>query len=79
MVSLWCFVWLMWRFERHFLAVETCATVLGFIFLRVCVLPDGPTARGAATSWRVFLDWVSDELWFLPLVGIQCFRPTGGH
>jgi hypothetical protein len=23
-----------------------------------CVLPDGPTARGAATSWRVYLSWV---------------------
>jgi hypothetical protein len=22
------------------------------------VLPDGPTARGAATSWRVYLLWV---------------------
>ena len=33
------------------------------------VLPDRPTARGAATSWRVYPVVVSDMWWSLPLVG----------
>ena len=37
------------------------------------VLPDGPTARGAATSWRVYLVWGRAYL-ALPLVGIRMVR-----
>jgi hypothetical protein len=33
------------------------------------VLPDGPTARGAATSWRVYLVLQQQSLLVLPLVG----------
>jgi hypothetical protein len=35
------------------------------------VLPDRPTARGAATSWRVYRFQVSRDAWVLPLVGID--------
>jgi hypothetical protein len=33
------------------------------------VLPDGPTTRGAATSWRVYLASLIQEIVVLPLVG----------
>jgi hypothetical protein len=33
------------------------------------VLPDGPTARGAATSWRVYLVSLVQAIVGLPLVG----------
>ena len=33
------------------------------------VLPDGPTARGAATSWRVYLVLARSTSMVLPLVG----------
>jgi hypothetical protein len=33
------------------------------------VLPDGPTARGAATSWRVYLVSLVRAMVVLPLVG----------
>jgi hypothetical protein len=35
------------------------------------VLPDGPTARGAATSWRAYLVWVEQAALALPLVENQ--------
>jgi hypothetical protein len=36
---------------------------------RNLVLPDGPTARGAATSWRVYLVSLGQATVVLPLVG----------
>jgi TldD protein len=35
----------------------------------ILVLPDGPTARGAATSWRVYLVSLDEAIVGLPLVG----------
>jgi hypothetical protein len=32
-------------------------------------LPAGPTARGAATSWRVYRTWVVLTAWVRPLAG----------
>jgi hypothetical protein len=40
------------------------------------VLPDGPTSRGAATSWRVYLFLQRQFAWVLPLVGIIVFDMT---
>ena len=44
--------------------VSCAASLLG-------VLPDGPPARRAATSWRVYLVSVKEELSVLPLVGFK--------
>jgi hypothetical protein len=33
------------------------------MFFRERVLPDGPTARGAATSWRLYLSCWYEPLW----------------
>jgi hypothetical protein len=43
------------------------------LFLEANVLPDGPTARGAATSWRVYLFLQRRFAW----VGIIIFDTTG--
>jgi hypothetical protein len=37
--------------------------------LEADVLPDGPAARGAATSWLLYLVWVGAAVLALPLVG----------
>src|ERR1700723_3721021 len=42
------------------------------------VLPDGPTTRGAATSWRVYLFLQGRSVVVLLLVGKRSSRPTGG-
>jgi hypothetical protein len=41
------------------------------------VLPDGPTARGAATSWRVYLVSQGQAIVVLPLVGNISLRTNG--
>jgi hypothetical protein len=38
------------------------------------VLSDGPAARGAATSWRVYLFWGDEAAFALPLVGIENYH-----
>jgi hypothetical protein len=35
------------------------------------VLPDGPAARGAATSWLVYLFWLAWLLWFSRWSGLD--------
>jgi hypothetical protein len=39
------------------------------------VLPDGPTSRGAATSWLVYLVSLMQTTVVLPLVGMCIMRP----
>ncbi len=41
--------------------------------MRDGVLPDGPTARGAATSWLVYLVWVVRAVSGLALLGADYF------
>jgi hypothetical protein len=56
--------WLLW-----------CADQRNKLFRRY-VLPDGPTARGAATSWRVYLLVAGTRCMGLAMLGGQLFMAS---